>query len=346
MKRPRRRTVVSTFWLIVLTSTISVAGTYEIPDSGWGLPGIVRVTGQLLLIRQPTGFEVLSLADPSNPSVLGEYNEAQETTDLELDGSMVILTDIGPTLAGRLILVSLADPSSPVEVSRLGIGFSAHVALAAEPAGAWTVDGDALSLHHFDLTDPEHPFEDAYHYDSQAWDILSWGRNLLVCGPSALEISEVGDRGSLTPLGAVPLPPGMPNGVAVRGRLAAVRSTVHTAPMGGGYFRLGLVDLTNPNQPELLHEWPDAFSDRFVDFAFGRRSLVVASGERGLAIADIRDPTHPGPLEFVRPDLDVVGLDTGYGRVYVLTAEGELVVVPLPGCWRDPVEKPVPLYVR
>lgn len=339
----RSRRVIAVIAVLGLTLTASHGETFHIPEIGHGLPGIVEVAGDLLLIRQPTGFVVLSLADPSRPVPVGEFAGAARTRDLGVDGSLVLLIEPGPELAGDLVVVSLADPTHPVEVSRLPIGYSAHVALAAEPSGAWTVDGDALSLHHIDLGDPERPVEDAFHYNTQAWDIRSWRGHLIVVGPiMGLAVREVGSEGSLTPVGDVPLWAN-PNGIAVRGGLAAVRMMTPWIGSWGGSERLGLVDLGDPEEPELLHLWPESTDDFYVDLAFGCRRLIVASHQQGVAFVDLRNPRRPGPLEFTELDSPPVAVDAGRGHAYVLTADGRLVVLPIPGCWREPIRRPTPV---
>jgi hypothetical protein len=330
-REPKRRVVVVWVALLIVGVGVDSLQAFDIPHVGSGFPGVLRTTGDLLLIRQPTGFEVFFLENPAEPEFMARYSDARKTSDFEVTGNMVVLIDSYDLSDGQLIVVSIDEPGYPIEVSRLGIGTSGHKAVGVEPSGAWTADGDAGSLHHIDLSDPANPVEIGFHHDVQARDVLRW-RDYLLVGAGRFEVRESGANGDLGVVSSVMLRGGA-RGVAVSGDVAIVQELqIQVTPTWNSIWSISLLDLTDPTHPVVINEWPETVNDRFVDVDFGCRRAVIASSERGIAFPSIAPPYPLGDLDFVPLSSPPVGLTTFDRYAYVLTEDGRLNVLEVPGC--------------
>jgi hypothetical protein len=336
--RRESKRVVGAVWVALLIVGVGVESlqAFDIPDVGTGFAGVLRTTGDLLLIRQPAGFEVFSLEDPVEPAFIARYSGARKTSDFEVIENMVVLIDSYDLGDGQLIVVSIDEPGHPVEVSRLGIGTSGHNALGVEPFGAWTVDGNAGSLHHIDLSDPASPVEVGFYYDVQARDVLRW-KDYLIVGASRFEIRESGANGDIGVVSSVALRGGT-RGIAISGDVAIVQG-LRNQITWDSIVSVSLLDLSDPTHPVVVTEWPETVNDRFMDVDFGCRRAVIASRDRGIAFPSIGRPYPLGDLDFVPLSSPPVGLATFDRYTYVLTEDGRLNVLEIPGC-RAATHKP------
>jgi len=179
------------------------------------------------------GLQVISVADPATPILLGAWTAGGAVHAAAGDGRYAFLAGDGQTLR----VLDLFDPGLPVSVFSSTTSINATAIVLQD--GLVYVGDDAGDLHVYDIVDARHPEQtDWFGQSSDVYDIVVQdGRAYLAQGPLGLLVIDVSDPYDIDDIGLLPLPAGWALGVDVSGNRAYV------AAAGGG---LRVIDITDP----------------------------------------------------------------------------------------------------
>jgi len=227
--------------------------------------------------------------------------------------------------AGGLQIVDVSDPAAPQLMGQhqwhWGDPYTWHeaydVAVAEDYAYLATGRSGMMVI---DISDPTDP-QPAGHLDTDGYArgiAISGTYAYVADGRSGLAVINITDPTSPQSAGIVDTD--YAYNVALYGNHAYVANAIS----------LQVVDISNPNAPQIVGETPQAHS---VDVAIaptatpGEIHVYSANRFRGLQVVDVSDPTDPQPIAtFNTPDY-ARGVAAGAGYVYVADSASGLRVV-------------------
>jgi hypothetical protein len=263
-------------------------------------------------VADASGFTVIDVSEPAYPSGVGGL----ATGDLFDNAEGVAVSD-GIALVGQnafVRVVDVSDPSTPIELARIGGLGSGPTADALLGDFAY-VRGES-GLHIFDLSDPSRPIRVGQHPKSaSALEVKGGFAYAVGAEDAALDVIDVSNPSSPTTLGTLR---GFlfPWDVAVAGGIAHV----------GDDSRLRLVDVSDPRAPVEIGSL-GLRGDAYRVAVLGTRAFVVSQlgsfPERGrLTVIDVSDPTAPRELTAVLLPETPHDVEVLPGRVFVGENDG------------------------
>jgi len=257
----------------------------------------VTADGGRLYVATADGLDVLSLADPAAPTLLGSY----ESEDLALD--VVVSGEVAYLVADGL---EVLDISTLASIERLGVfpteqrstGCPAEGGYSFKPCRAVTVGGshayvadDGFGLHVVDVADGQGPERVAgYQGLGRAGDVAVWGSTAVVAergrGAHVLNIS---DPATPSLLGRYPLT-GTVDAVALEG------TTLYVGEGYPGDSGLHVVSIANPGQPVQMGHATEVGEPNHVTLRGDYAYLTTGYEWDGFQIVDVSDPTGPASV--------------------------------------------------
>jgi hypothetical protein len=234
----------------------------------------VAVRGTLAYVGRGEQVDVVDMAAPDSPKLLGSYVPSTRSLvrHVLVDRSRVLVVDS----VGGLHVVDMSDPAHPVEQGGFNPDGSA-VNVAVSGDAAFLVEGND-GLHVLDLTSTGSLRRIGGYRTGAVWDVALDGAGKLVAVGNGLATFDLADPAHPRPLGWYDVP-GITSSVALAGSIALATNVVSG---------LHIVDLADPTAPRPLAVRPMAASD----VAVADRLAYVVSGDR-LTFLDITDPRAP-----------------------------------------------------
>ena len=240
---------------------------------------------------------VVDMANPLDPTVIGEVVTPDGVKGLVLSGSLLLVTD---DEAG-LRVIDTSEPSAPAEVGFLDIPTALRVAVTGDVA----LVADAAGLRVINISVPSAPAEVGF-LDTPGWasGVAVTGHLALVAdGGSGLRVIDIAQPSAPTEVGFLDTP-GWANGVAVTGDLALVADTAG----------LRVINISVPSTPVevgFLDTPGVAYSAAVIGDL-----VLVANGDL-MRVVDISEPTAPVEVGFMDPP----------GNAYHVTVSGDLALL-------------------
>lgn len=261
---------VGFLWVMKLTDPLhpETVGRVKLPL----YPVSLTKVGKLVYVACPEGLNIVDVADPAHPRILGHNNSNMgEVKRFALKGSTAYLA-----CGASLSVLDISDPTSPTQ-----IGFYKHAA-----PGSWGfirqvklqgdrayVQNDDYGLEVLDISEPAQPKRLASGYTSQPLlDFDLAGQRLYVAEPAnGLAIYDIGTSTTATLAGVYH------HGDVFDVKMAGSLAYVVLSPGG-----MQLVDLSDPGAPRLLASTPTAFDPSAIEDANGY--IYACGGASGLCI--------------------------------------------------------------
>jgi hypothetical protein len=290
-------------------------------------PRAVAVAGQrAYLIGAETGFHVLNITNPAAPARLGGFDTSRKSWGVALSWPYAYVADgdaglqildisnpASPVLAGHLDTsgyaydVAVAGNHAYVADGSAGLAVI-EVSTPSAPAlvGTHATQGEALGLKVVgnqayvansgggflivNVQDPGAPVEKG-RVDTGGYpnDVAVSGTNAYVTDYFELQVIDINNPSAPALLGRLDNTRGLPNAIAVLGRLGLVADMPDNSTPGEG---LVLVDLTNRWAPARLATYETA--GRFtVGVAAAGTTAYALDKKTGLEMIDISNPALP-----------------------------------------------------
>jgi hypothetical protein len=245
--------------------------------------------GLAYLASSSDGVQVIDLADPTQPRTVGASPVGGAGVGVQVRGGIAHVAEVN----GGLRLLDLMDPARPTPVGycRVDDGFGG---IAVQDGFAYVACDSGVRV--FAVADPTAPREvSLYAIDGGCQDIAI--RDNLVCCTNAgrgLVVLDVADPAAPELYGTLDLPG---TSYVAMGERYTYYAVTDLQGDGGGLY---VVDHTVPGVPAVVGrlETPKAMQVAVAGervFFYGRGS----SGEVGLVVADVSDPTSPREIGFL-----------------------------------------------
>jgi hypothetical protein len=245
---------------------------------------------------------------------LGFFNTGIQTSDVAVVGAYVYLVG-GPDSTNGLRVISVVDPTNPVEVGAFHSGRSGRSICTVEDY-AYVGDEDGLAI--LDVSEPTNPFEVGY-LSCCTYSVISVAVNddyaYIVSFLDAMRIIDVSDPTNPTEVGNEP---GHLWDVAVSGDYAYLASM-------SGYLRV--IDVSDHTDPVLVGALRAVPHPSLEAVAVSGSYAYLAHGyDGGLRVIDITDPTNPSEVGWTWTDDHAYDLSVSGDYVYVADYYGGLRV--------------------
>ncbi|HEY0738330.1 MAG TPA: hypothetical protein VGD69_25655 [Herpetosiphonaceae bacterium] len=247
-----------------------------------------RSAGNLAFSAVPrSGLHIFDTSDPAQPVLRGVYRDTDTTSASDL--SNVAVRGSFAYLASSSVLktIDVGDPASPALRSEYeGLNGFPRLHIAGDRL---YVSADNR-LYIFDIATPSTPtlladqpiaaapIQDFKVVGNRAY-ILTSDCSAACIG--ALHIIDVGNPGSLVPLGSLQM-----NSTS---RLSVVGNAVYVGGVG-----VQIIDVSDPARPQLRNIYRAAGEVTAIDIVDGLM-YVIGQGGFSLQIADLTDPYYPRP---------------------------------------------------
>lgn len=259
-----------------------------------GAPAAIAVSGTLAFVAaDDEGFFVIDFANPSAPSVVGQWGgQTNQAWDIAASDDHVYVA------YGRLIVVDVSDPTSPVEVARESTWAISKLELVGNyvygASGSWLVAFDVS-----DPTTPEIVFHESGPYSSH---LAANDQRLLMTDAGRLSVYTLDNPASPVFVTEYNDPATYFQSMAIDGTHAYI-TTYHD--------EFAIVDTTDPANPSTTATIAVPGDPRYV--AVSDQTAYLTAEEGGLRIIDVADST--GPIE--------VGSIPAYGGSWDLAVSGD-----------------------
>ena len=283
-------------------------------------------------VGQGRKLVVLDVSNPWQPRVVGATRPlGGKVEEITLDGGyayLLIQADYEQANGGVRI-VSIADPSNPVEVGSYQMSYQyarrllvhgsyLFLANGERPSSTWTL---------LDVSDRTAPREVSSNVLS-AEDLLIVGQYAYAVGLPDITVFDLADPPHPTPVGTVTWHPG-----PRKGQLASIRESAAAETylyLISDVSALVVVDVADPTRPRVVAEaTPNSSDVTHIDVS-GNRAFISEALSRRFVVVDITDPTQPTVLSTVRTGTLAPEQIARVGDVaYIAASTGGLRVVNL-----------------
>jgi len=247
----------------------------------------IDVEGNLAYVADRTSLQILDIADPPDPQVIGTYNIS--CFDVTVEGDIAYLAG-GPD---GLAVLDVSDVAAPRLISQSNVG-GAPIGIAVD--GDWAylaVQGPGLVI--VNVEDLEQPIvEGTFELPGSATDVTFCGDFIYVTdddlGVSVVDVTDPSNPSLVSVLDT----PGLANSVYLDGDLGYV------SDLSGGLHVFQIV--------RLILAPPFAafsFSDFMRDIEVHGDIAFMANGTEGLKIVDVSHPSAPQLMTTFNPGHEV-----------------------------------------
>ncbi len=269
----------------------------ELPLSFWPTGFPAELEGSLAFVGSylPPGVAIYDLSNPAAPAMLSFLGLPYHPNGLDASGALLYAA-----VETELVVIGVADPTSPEVIGQVPAGEGGAAALVAADGGFVTVanshcpwfPGCYPTIERFDVVSPEQPVLTDTLYDAWANAIAPSGEFLFVAGYSRL-----------APVGVVVVDTSNPAWLRVVAGLDLVTNPTSIEVGNGVAYVLTdpqlathwvqLVSLRDPLHPWLIgeHRTPG----EALDVALSGNTLLVADGDAGLLLLDATECAFPPP---------------------------------------------------
>lgn len=279
-----------------------------------GAAEAVAVSGDLLFLGTVATFQVIDIADPARPEVLGSLPGTIRALDVQ-DDHVYGCSDSSDLVT----IIDVSEPSDPVVASTYALTVDP---LDIDVEGEWAyVACDLGGLRAFNVADPAAPVYEGFV-------VGFWGQTVQVHGDVAwvgnpqegLSLVDVSDPSGLVVIGTVD------GHRAISVDVDDDRVMVGDVYDGLSVYDMAGVDLWNLESPTVLGTLPDI--GEVVDVEAGDQAGVIYTVNREGVIAahDVSDPANPITLDTLPWAGGHHGLDHADGRLYVANEVTRLLV--------------------
>jgi hypothetical protein len=254
------------------------------------------VQGGYLYVASWWHFWILDVSDPANPQQVGYYYAPDRCQDMVIDDSLAYLADED---AG-LIILNIADPTAPAEVSRWGIESTWVESIAKQGDIIYSGRGSSQSGYVLDLVDVSDPTQPTASGQVPAVGyMLRHGDEMLLTSDpyNAFQLFDVSDPNSPQALSSA--------SIAYYGYTGYGQEIVSDGDfvyVAGGNMGLVILDITDPTAPAIVSQGVNP--NRCFDLKLRERYLYLADeGEyysEGLKVVDISNPGEPAIVGSLR----------------------------------------------
>lgn len=252
------------------------------------------------------GLIAVNIADKTNISVLGTYQDADESV------YDVLIRDNHAFLAhGRagFKIVDISDPTNMVAVGAYDDGGTIW-SLFIDNNIVYSVDRTS-GIEILDISDLANPVEIS-QYDGHPFDVFVMENYAYIAAGISAGLEIVNLKDIENPRKVAEIDEGIEDavGIVVSGKYAylATRDT-----------GIKVIQISNPNRPKIVGQYKDLGSGRAWDVKLDNRFLYVADEKDGVEILDISDPTNPKEIAQY--------IDNEIGQSFSLMLEDELIFV-------------------
>ena len=274
---------------------------------GVDTPGFARAIavteGRAYLADEGVGMQVIDLANPSRPVLIGSYALTNITDTVAAIGNRAVAVEARRTIGNRytwtLHVLEVTDPVSPKKLGTYSTsGYSSptsrlvHQALAVDEAGSMAFlgvgDENRVSgrIDVIDLRNASNPGRVASLGMTSEWISLAVGGQRLLAADivEGLVVFDISDPAHPQVVGRHSTP-----------GWAQVSMSGNRAFLTSRSRGFEVIDLTAPAQPMLLGSTLELGGDWIGSAASDRYVYGAASGS-GVQVVDVGDPTRPTPI--------------------------------------------------
>ena len=223
-----------------------------------------------------SGLQIVSLADPAHPALLGTWSLPQQSAAVALAGTLACVADT----SNGLHLIDIAKPEAPQP--RSTVPLSARALDVATSGGFAYLANAERGLQIVDLNRPANPLRGNCATSGTARSVALAGRKaFLAAGNGGFQAFDIANPDHPGLIGYFHTP-GFAHALALSGSRAAVACDLH------GLLILNLADPAHPGQFALL---PGLGC--IVDVAWSGRYAYLAARDQGLLVVDLANPAKP-----------------------------------------------------
>jgi len=272
----------------------------------------------LLLVMMTVG---IGSSEKINVQQVGSFGSDREIGDIEVVGNYAYVLQLGD-----LVVLSVTDPTNPVEVSRItpptNTGFGSitssekYIYVAASDYSIGT------TLMIYDINNPTTPKLVGQYNNPDSTEIievsndyaylLSYGKGCFI-----LDVSN-------------PVSPQLV-GQYILNDITNLDVSDQYLHLVAGHYLTGnsqtgsfmVLDISNPSEPKLVGQYTNSYI--FNDVAVSGQYAYLANGANGLIVLDISNPTIPqlvGKLSVTGSDTEQVAISAKYA--YVLNSDSDV----------------------
>ncbi len=288
-------------------------------------PGFVQTVfrdDNYLYVGDTNGLRIMDVANPLGEPVGVLTGREFWPAAITVEGSYAYMTS-----GSELMIVDVADPTNPLEASRLPITGGGTVKIQVRDGYAY-IAVSLGGLNVVDVRDPKNPVQvkvipfeshtvgfkikDSYAYLGYIVSLEQTDTDLGYAFNSVFEVLDLSTPTSPKVVGSINIPTNV-KGLDLEGDYAYV--------IGSHPHLITIVDVSSPSNPQIKNTADDIIRESELTEAFIQDgyAYVMDSG-RGLRVLDIKDPINPklvATLELQEMLMDIHG---GSGRIY-LSAE-------------------------
>ncbi|MFB3908823.1 MAG: hypothetical protein ACE15D_10510 [Candidatus Eisenbacteria bacterium] len=289
--------------------------------------------GTMYVADGRNGLVSVDVSDPAEPSVLGSWWEASYPSGISVDDRAAYIAD---GIFGLHVL-DVHDPLHPVVISRLPmVDPPDNLVVAGDYAFCWD---NQTGVDVIDVADLDHP-EPVAHMNVPASGLALAGDVAYVVRSAQFTSIDISDPGHPAVLGGCAIPPYAGYDVCTHGDLAYVANgdaglvivdvsdPAHPFRRGTcdlydrpynvvtdgsvvyaslSYYKLGVFDVTNPDQPYFVREIVLPGGMGMMRIVGDRLFVDATPGIRVYDISDPRDPIEVGSTDVIAGRFDIRG---------------------------------------
>lgn len=269
----------------------------ELPLSSWPTQYPAELEGSLAFVGSylPPGVAIYNVSNPAAPAMLSFLGLPYHPSGLDASGAVLYAA-----VETELVVISVADPTSPEVIGQAPAGEGGAAALVAADGGFVTVanshcpwfPGCYPTIERFDVGSSEHPVLTDTLYDAWANAIAPSGELLFVAGYSrvvhrGVVVIDTSNPAWLRVVGGLELATN-PTGIEVGNGVSYVLTDPQLVTRA-----VQVLSLRNPLDPWYIgeHRTPG----EGLDVALSGNILLVADGDAGLLLLDATECAFPPP---------------------------------------------------
>lgn len=291
------------------------------------IPSDTFVIRDYSLVASDKGLQILDIAVPMKPKVLGEYATSNQASSIFAINNTAYLTD-----TQGLYLVDFTHPQNPTLISSLNAKNVSAVYVYSKNKLAYLAQKNK-GLQVVDLSNPVTPVLKGPAYKmTEAQDVVidTSGRIAYVAaGKAGLQVIDIRDSDNLKLFGSLVNDNG-------KGNAQAVAVLDNILCIADGPNGLGVIDVSDPNNPKLLGSYP---TNNAVDVSIIEQTVYLNDQKNGLYVFDISRFGVPELLcQYASIAGNLRGLSTSNSKAYIASDAGvQIMDAPL---WKGRIADP------
>jgi len=275
--------------------------------------GIAVVGGVAYVADGRAGLRVLDISNPEVPVDLARLSLPGTQRFVQAEGDLLYLVDF----VDRFTILDVSDPSDPQTLAALATRvYGAHV----QDSHAFLAQG-SHGFFIYDISNPEVPQEVGWcDVPGHAWDVIvADGLAYISAFEEGLQIVDVSD----------PTQPLLRGGISFgHDYFKTLEKVGDLVYVPAGYSTLFILEVSNPDDPVLGHEYPIHCYPDFVHADGNRLYLGTYTDEQEaeFTVLDISDPV--APVEWTPFRISGIARDLAvYGEYLFIPTIGSLLVL-------------------